>query len=471
MALCVMNPVETRDSNVNKYALKLLGISNKELTDEEILECLSMYIKPSSIEALLFDSFNNFYVLFLNNIDSTCRLVGKTLEFQSHCIDIYPLLDCFLIDNVYPCIKNDELRDIFRAFGNVFTVSNHHIVPNSSKFSHVLSGKREITFLLPGKESSIYIPLNVVHSPYSFHVRKFCCACLTEGHSVLHCPDIEHDEDMQKIKHDDNDSGGELDFIIKSEDINLFEDYKVEDPVPESQSAAGTSKESKEPPQDMPENNIVNTKKGNETKPDDVAMTASQEVNTKKSIETKPDDVPMNMSQEGKHKKQKIDNGNDLTKVVSSSSVCRFSSKFAHVVQHTVRKSMTVLPPLAEELINEVCGTCIIEANVIKQMVVTDGRWKSEIIKFAFNYVESLVDLLKFLKQIMKRCRKDEKYVCLQGPFTNKRASIDDFWLNGTARAPGTEVFPEPKDVPVFCPLQVMICHLALYQTLRKAEK
>ncbi|GBM58536.1 hypothetical protein AVEN_268609-1 [Araneus ventricosus] len=228
MALCVTNEIQMQ-GRINKCALKLLGISRFELTDEEILECVSSYIDPSNIEALFFDTFNNYYVLFLYDIDATCRLVGKKVESKSDkCINIYPLLECYVIDNVYPCLRNEELRDIFTTFGNVFSVSNHHVVPNSTKFSHILSGKREITFLLPGEELEIYIPINVVHPPYSFNVKKFCCACLTEGHSLLYCPDIEDDKSLPEIKYDGSDSDGELEALIKSEDIN-FEDTKVED--------------------------------------------------------------------------------------------------------------------------------------------------------------------------------------------------------------------------------------------------
>ncbi|KAF8763350.1 Zinc finger CW-type PWWP domain protein 1 like protein [Argiope bruennichi] len=110
----------------------------------------------------------------------------------------------------------------------------------------------------------------------------------------------------------------------------------------------------------------------------------------------------------------------ELKSVSSKNSVCRSPSKNGPSVQHTVRKSDTVLPPLAEQLINEVCGTCIIEANAIKEMVVTDGRLKKKIITFAFSCVGNLTDLQRFLKEIIKRCRSDEKYVGLQGRFTSK---------------------------------------------------
>ncbi|GIY11712.1 uncharacterized protein CEXT_8762 [Caerostris extrusa] len=212
--------MERNAPKINKCAVKLLGIDCSDLADEEILECVSNHIEPSSIEALVYDFFNSFYVLFLKDIESSCLLVGKKINFQTFQINVLPLMDCFIVDNVYPYVQHDELRDIFKIFGNVLSVSNHHAVPNSSKFSHVLSGKREIVFLLPAEASEINIPINVIHAPYSFRITKFCYACLTEGHSILHCPDIE-DEKICKdeIKDVENGSDSELDSIIKSEDI------------------------------------------------------------------------------------------------------------------------------------------------------------------------------------------------------------------------------------------------------------
>ncbi|GFR00537.1 uncharacterized protein TNCT_29621 [Trichonephila clavata] len=221
MALCVMNTVKNPSVMRNKCALKLIGIDNSDLSEEEILEYISDYIAPGSIEALVYDYFNNFYVLFLIDIESVCHLVGRNIKFKSHKAAFLPLLDYYIVDNVYPSLSHEELTDIFRTFGNVFSVSNHHVVPNSSKFCHVLSGKREISFIIPGKESEIYIPVNVIHPPYSFRIKKFCCACLTEGHSILYCPDIEQDIDVD-----------EVDAIIKTEDIFESKELKCEDLPP-----------------------------------------------------------------------------------------------------------------------------------------------------------------------------------------------------------------------------------------------
>ncbi|CAL1297384.1 unnamed protein product [Larinioides sclopetarius] len=291
MAVCLMNQIDSNVQRFDKFSLKLLGIGRFDLTDEEILETLSKYVEPRVIEGLLFDSFHNFYVLFLNDLNATCSLVGKKIKTNSRCINIYPLLECYVIDNVYPCLRNDDLGDIFRTFGNVFSVSNHHVMPNSRRFSHVLSGKREITFLLPGEELEIYIPINVLHPPYSFTVKKFCCACLTEGHSLLYCPDIEDDKDQKVIKHNESDSDGELEALIKNEDID-FNVPKVEDSLHDTLPVDGTSK------------------------PDESEIAI---VNPEKDVDIIQDEAVKDVPQEEERPKSEIINTNNLTEVVSTS--------------------------------------------------------------------------------------------------------------------------------------------------------
>ncbi|XP_071034456.1 uncharacterized protein [Parasteatoda tepidariorum] len=197
-----------------QFPLKLLGIDNVICSNEEVLEFLELYVPPSSISYLHFDSYQKFYVVFLNDIDSVCTLVGKRLSYSQCKIDILPLLDYYVVRNVYPDLTNEDLIDIFRPFGNVYDVKAHHVLPNSSKFSHVLSGNREISFMLPGHEIGVSVPGSVVYMPHTFHIIKYCPACSTEGHAMLHCPDIEDNCLPQE-------TSVELESDIELEDFNV----------------------------------------------------------------------------------------------------------------------------------------------------------------------------------------------------------------------------------------------------------
>ncbi|GBM58529.1 hypothetical protein AVEN_268604-1 [Araneus ventricosus] len=152
-------------------------------------------------------------------------------------------------------------------------------------------------------------------------------------------------------------------------------------------------------------------------------------VNPEKGDEIKQDEAIKDMPQEEKPLKAKISNTDDLTEVVSTSNVCRFTPGMELPFRH-VKRPVVLLPPLAEELINEVCGTDIIEANVFKQLVLTDGRLKAEIIKFSYSYLDDLSRLLKLLKMVVKRCSADKKYSCLRGPFTCKVKRIHSLLYN-----------------------------------------
>ncbi|KAG8180505.1 hypothetical protein JTE90_007460 [Oedothorax gibbosus] len=177
------------DININKCALKLVGFEFGNFTDEELLEFISHYVPASAVKALFYDSYNSFYVLHLSDIEFTSVLIGKSLPFGTEHISFLPLLDCFVISNVYPSLSNNDIYEMFSMFGKVFNVANYHVLPNSSKFFHVLSGSREVNFLLTGCESELEIPTNVVHSPYIFHIQHLCVGCQTKGHSLINCPD------------------------------------------------------------------------------------------------------------------------------------------------------------------------------------------------------------------------------------------------------------------------------------------
>lgn len=183
--------VAPSEQNPNKCALKLLGIEFENLSYEEILEFISEFVQPSAIKGLFYDSYNCFYVLHLSDIESTYLLIGRTLQIGTYHVSFLPLLDCFVIGNVYPSLTNLNLREIFTAYGNVCEVKNYHVLPNSTKYFHVLSGQREISFFLPGPDSEVSIPMTVIKPPYSFHVKRLCPKCLKQGHSLMNCKEEE----------------------------------------------------------------------------------------------------------------------------------------------------------------------------------------------------------------------------------------------------------------------------------------
>ncbi|GFT42699.1 uncharacterized protein NPIL_176571 [Nephila pilipes] len=387
-----MNPVKNfspKNSTSNKRALKLIGIDNADLSGEEILERISVFVEPDSIEALVYDDFNCFYVLFVIDIESACRLVGKTLKLRTYEVLFLPLLDYYIIENVYPSLSHDELRDIFRAFGNVFSVSNHHLIPNSLKFSHVLSGKREISFLVPGRDCNIYIPANVIHSPYSFHVKKLCCACLTEGHSILKCPDIE----------DDNGVHDEVDAIIKAEDIYDQEEYKLEDMSPVSPSAE-ENMETVESVKDQSATSIDTTSKisGIEMQ---IVPSSAESIEAEQKNEDMPTKLCIPVSEQNS--------------VASPVDTC-----VPDVSKHAI-KTKKIWTPVAEDLINNTMNT--VEANVLKHLLTFEGRQKTDIIEYTFSCLKDVSNLLKQLKLILQLCY-EKKYSSLLGPFSRKIQTI-----------------------------------------------
>ncbi|GFY38553.1 uncharacterized protein TNIN_457142 [Trichonephila inaurata madagascariensis] len=371
MSLCVMSDAKKLPIMTNKCALKLIGINNSDLSEIEMLEIISDYVAPDSIKALVYDYFNNFYVLFLADIESVCHLVGRNILFKSHKTYFLPFLDYYIVDNVYPNVSNEELTEIFRTFGQVFSVSNHHVVPNSSKFCHVLSGKREISFIIPGKESEIYVPINVIRPPYSFRIQKLCCACLTEGHSILYCPDIEQDVDAD-----------EVDAIIKTEDIFESKELKCEDSPLNLLSSEENLKETTESIEDKIEAPIESSSQTSTIEMENIASSA---VNGQ-DIVMSPDDI--------------------------------------NIQDTSLREIRTnsIWSPLAEDLIDKTMTS--VEGSVLKRLLFFDGRLKVDIIEYTFSCLKDVSNLMEQLQKILLKCY-EEKYSSLLGPFSRKIQTIN----------------------------------------------
>ncbi|KFM79382.1 hypothetical protein X975_18209, partial [Stegodyphus mimosarum] len=180
-----------------KQAVKLPGLHSK-ITFEEILESLSKYISPSSIKCVLKDPFTHLFVVFIADLQSFCVLISNKFYIGDSLIRPLPLYDCCIIEGVFPQITDDEIRKIFKVYGHVYSIVQLPALPNSPKFSHVLSGRREISFLLPSEQTEIAVPSSLYIPPYKFKIVKYCFACSSEGHSVIQCPDIDDDYAVMK---------------------------------------------------------------------------------------------------------------------------------------------------------------------------------------------------------------------------------------------------------------------------------
>ncbi|XP_035206748.1 uncharacterized protein LOC118181674 [Stegodyphus dumicola] len=205
------SPDVTDDFTFKRAVVKLPELDPSKISAAEIVKAISKYIHPKKIKSVMFDLHVQCYLVFVADIESVCLLIKKELVICQYVTRAVFLLDCYIIDGVYPHVTDDILREIFECFGRIYTIRKIYLLPNSSKYAHVLSSKREIDFVLPTDQTKIEIPDNISNPLYNFKVIKYCFGCFTEGHSILDCSDVDDfvlslpDVSSELICKDDND--------------------------------------------------------------------------------------------------------------------------------------------------------------------------------------------------------------------------------------------------------------------------